>query len=416
MLKTPEGTKSKKQIIEDIYSSQDIQAPIKPGKLGVKWLIYVLLCSFLGGFVAGFVYFNYFTFLDIEKLGLSSDLAATSTATQKTPDLNFLLKENTNQEIKLLAELKQPLVGFYKARPAASGVFESLYLEKDFLGSGVVITSDGWVLTHKTVLNGGNAGIAAVTANRKVFTPEKYVEDKFSGLVLVHLPTTGLSPVKFTSTDLMPASSLLAFRYAVAAGGGEVIKTDLQKISYHDQSKGEDFLLATDLIDRYYKINQEVASSFNGAPLLNEQNEVAGLLFASGKDYINLAVPSYYLKSAVDKFLSDSQKVARAGLGVRYLDLSEVFGLSDKIVEGRNKGAVLLGDAKNNILAVTKGSAAEKAGLKAGDIILKVNNEDVDELNSLTKLLQSYSPNQEINLTVFRKGEEIQVKVVLGSL
>ncbi|PIT90651.1 MAG: protease Do, partial [Candidatus Komeilibacteria bacterium CG10_big_fil_rev_8_21_14_0_10_41_13] len=56
------------------------------------------------------------------------------------------------------------------------------------------------------------------------------------------------------------------------------------------------------------------------------------------------------------------------------------------------------------------------AGLKAGDIILKVNNEDVDERNSLTKLVQDYAPGQEVTLTILRSGQQVEVKVSLGEL
>jgi len=329
--------------------------------------------------------------------------------------LNFLLQENNSQEIKFLAELRQPLVGFYKKR-TGSGVLDSLYLEKDFLGSGVAITSDGWILTHQAVVK-DLSGIVAITADKKVLTPTKILTDKFSGLVFVQLPANNLTPVKFAdSSALKPATTLLAARYLPTQNEAEVSRVSLQKISYHDQSSGENFLLLTDALDRYFKINQELASGYNGSALVNDQNEVSGLLFASGKDYINLAVPAYYLKNTVDKFLGNGQKIARGSFGAHYLDLSEVVGLSETISEGRTKGAVILGDAKREILAITPNSPAEKAGLKAGDIVLQVNSEDVNELNSLTRLLQNYSAGQEVTLTVFSKGKEKELKVTLGTL
>jgi len=416
MSKVFETTKNKKKVMEDIYRSQDIEQPLVENNFGLKWLIFILLISFAGGFLAGFVYFNYFTFSET-RIFNNNVQTATSTGADRNQvlDLNFLLKEDTAQEIKFLAELRQPLVGFYKKR-SGGVVLDSLYLEKDFLGSGVAITSDGWILTHQSVLKNLD-GVVAMTADKKILTPTKILIDKFSGLVFAQLPVNNLTPVKFAdSNNLKPAAVLLASRYLPLQNGVEAVRVALQKTSYHDQASGEDFLLLTDVIDNYFKISEELETSYNGSPLLNDQNEVAGLLFIAGKDYVNLAMPAYYLQSAVDKFLSNNQKIARGSFGAHYLDLSETVGLSAAITEGRIKGAVIMGDAKREILAITPGSAADKAGLKAGDIILQVNGEDVNELNSLTRLLQNYSAGQEITLKVFSKGKEKELKVTLGNL
>lgn len=416
MSKMFETVKDKKKVIEDIYRSQEVERPTIENGFTLKSLIFVLLSSFAGGFLAGFIYYNYFT---DPAFTLLKDNTQTATSTNvdknKVLDLNFLLQENSSQEIKFLAELRQPLVGFYKKR-TGNGVLDSLYLEKDFLGSGVAITSDGWILTHQAVIKDLN-GIIAVTADKKVLTPVKILIDKFSGLVFVQLPANNLTPVKFADpNNLRPASVLLASRYLPLQNGVEISKATLQKMFYHDQSSGENFLLLTDAIESYFKIAGELESGYNGSPLLTEKNEVAGLLFLAGKNYVNLAVPANYLKNTVDKFLGNGQKIARGFFGAHYLDLSEVIGLSETISEGRTKGAVILGDAKREILAVTPNSPAEKAGLKAGDIVLQVNNEDVNELNSLTKLLQNYSTGQEVTLKVFSKGKEKELKVILGTL
>ena len=101
---------------------------------------------------------------------------------------------------------------------------------------------------------------------------------------------------------------------------------------------------------------------------------------------------------------------------MNYLDLTESLGLSNDVTENRLKGAVLIGDAKRNIMAVAENSPAAKAGLKAGDIILKINNEEINERNSLTKLIQDYTPGKEIILTISREGKEQEVKVILEEL
>ncbi|HLC63783.1 MAG TPA: PDZ domain-containing protein, partial [Patescibacteria group bacterium] len=239
----------------------------------------------------------------------------------------------------------------------------------------------------------------------------------FSGAVLVKIAKDNLSPVKFAEVNnLSPTNVLLAARYSVQNHGSDIVKTSLQKFAYHDQAKAEDFLLATEKIDHYLKAANEFKLTYNGAALINENNEVVGLMFDSGRNLIDLALPAYYLKSAINNFLVNSQEIIRSSLGVYYIDLAEAIGLSHEVSEGRTKGAVLLGSSVKNVLAVEPGSAAAEAGLEAGDIVIKVNGEEVDEKNSLTKLIQDYTPGQEISLTIVRAGEEMEIKLILGEI
>jgi len=395
--------------IEEIYK-QDFQAPLKISKSSgsLKTAILVIFFSVIGGFLGGVASNGY----------VSQDLTAiTQINTNNTPeviDLEFLLSKEDQEYSKVLSQLRSQVVGFYKKRTSEE-ILGSLYLEKDFLGSGVIVTSDGWLLTHKQVV--GNEDYVIITADKKALEPLKEVVDPLTNLVLVQVSASDLAPVKFADLNYLQVTNpILAVRYSAQNHGSDIIKTSVQRFSYHDQVKANDFLLSTEKIDHYLKITNDFDLVYNGGILFNGNNEVVGLMFESGRAEIRLAIPGYYLKSAVSNFLSSSAEVIRSQLGVNYLDLSESLGLAENITEGRVKGAVLLGNLDLNILAVAEGSPAAEAGLKAGDIIIKVNNEEVDEKNSLTKLIQDYTPGQELTLTFIRAGEEQEVKVVLGEM
>jgi serine protease Do len=279
----------------------------------------------------------------------------------------------------------------------------------------VVVTSDGWLLTHKQVVD--NQDFVVITADKKVLEPLKKVIDPLTNVVLVQISAKDLSPTKFDDLNYFePTSPLLVVRYSLQNHGSDIIKTSIQRFAYHDQVKGSDFLLSTEKIDHYLKIANDLELVYNGSILFNDKSEVSGLLFESGRDRIRLAVPSYYLKSGVNNFLTSANEVIRCNFGVHYLDLSESVGLAEAVSEGRNKGAVLLGSVDSKIMAVAEDSPAASSGFKAGDIILKVNNEEVDEKNSLTKLIQDYTPGQELTLTVLRDKQTMEIKVVLGEL
>lgn len=386
--------------------------------LTFKLFILILLTSLAGGLLAGFISDNLSAIYGNNIIfNQNQNAEPDSNINQKSQilDLNFLVQEQDNAYSDVLSKVRAQVIGFYKAKPTG-GILDSLYLEKDFLGSGVVATSDGWLLTHQAVL-GKTEGVVAVTSDKTIYQIQKKILDPFSGLVLIKIQATGLSPVKFADLSEMPGTeALIVARYSIQNHGSDLIKDYIRKFGYHDQSKGSDFLLSTERVERYLKMSASLDSIYNGAAVINNKNEIVGLLFDSGRDTIDLGVPAFYLKSAVSNFLSTSDKILRSSIGLNYLDLTESLGLSNNVTEGKVKGAVLIGDAKRSITAVAENSPAAKAGLKAGDVILKVNSEDINERNSLTKLIQDYTPGKEITLTISRAGKEQEIKVTLGEL
>ena len=80
------------------------------------------------------------------------------------------------------------------------------------------------------------------------------------------------------------------------------------------------------------------------------------------------------------------------------------------------KGALVIGDSSQGQPAVVSDSPADKAGLKEGDVILKVSSETVGEGKSLSRALNSFQPNEEVTLKILRDGKEEEVKVTLGEM
>lgn len=399
------------ETIKEIYQ-QEIQAPPRFGRFNeLRVIFFCLIISFLSGFLAALLKDN----LIGQPASVGTTINVKSGNKAEILDLNFLLSKEDQSYNKVLNQLRSQTVGFYKKRAVTEDILNSLYLEKDFLGSGIVITSDGWLLTHQQVID--KQEVVIITADKKVYELLKKVTDPFSNTVLVQISAKDLAPVKFADLDYSQVTDpLLTVRYSTQNHGSDIVKTSIQRFSYHDQVKPSDFILSTERIDHYLKIANDFDLIYNGAALFNDKSEVVGLMFVSGRDKIRLAVPGYYLNSAVSNFLASSSEVMRANLGVNYLDLSESLGLSAKVTEGRVKGAVLLGSKELNLLAVKPGSPAETAGLKAGDIVLKVNDEEINDKNSLTRLVQDYTPGQELKLNIIRAGKEMEIKAVVGEM
>jgi len=400
-----------KGVIEEIYKQPFVKPAEVKGITGGKVLIGALVLSTLAGFLAGLIedaWFNdYFN---------NTSIQPNNNVKVAVPDLNSFIKKEEDQDYRqVLNQLQNQLLGIYRKKTEAD-VFSSLYLEKDFLGNALAVTSDGWLLTQASLVKDGNFVI--IDARQKVLEPLKTVVDPLANVALVKVGLEGLSPARFADFNTLEAGqAILAARYIGAAKGFSLARTSLENVVYQEKTSGKDFLLSTEKAEHYLKLSRGLASGFKSAPIFNARAEVVGLLDGADKSgEVSLGIMSVYLNSAIDNFLASSNQIIRPLLGVRYLDLSSALGLAEQVSEGQKQGAVLFGDAENKINAVAPGSPAEKAGLKAGDIILKINQEIINERNTLTKLIQDYSPGQEITLTVFKKGETSEVKAVLGEL
>ena len=111
------------------------------------------------------------------------------------------------------------------------------------------------------------------------------------------------------------------------------------------------------------------------------------------------------MKSAVQK-----EEISRSYLGVNFIDLESAPNLSIE----QKQGALISGDSSRR--AVIANSPAQKAGLQTGDIIIKVENEEVSRSRTLPELIQDYDSGVSVNLTVLRNGKELGISVALEKL
>jgi S1-C subfamily serine protease len=149
----------------------------------------------------------------------------------------------------------------------------------------------------------------------------------------------------------------------------------------------------------------------SGGPLLNLKGEVIGINTAMVQDAQSIAfsIPINKAKRDIEQ-IREAGKISYAYLGVRYILITEKVKADNSLTV--DYGALILrgGDGE---AAVLPGSAAEKAGLKEGDVILEFNGEKVTSENNLTKLIQEYDPLEKVSLKILRAGEEKIIQVTL---
>lgn len=276
-------------------------------------------------------------------------------------------------------------------------------------GSGFIVSKDGLILTNKHVVSEKNAEYAVFTNDGK----------KYTAKVLATHPTLDIALIKINATDLSVAilgnsDNLKLGQTAIAIGNalGEFRNTvSVGVISGLSRNITASSGGTSEVLQNVIQTDAAINPGNSGGPLINSRGEVIGINVAmvSGAQNIGFAVPINAAKKSIES-VSLSGKIKVAFLGVRYVMLNDE--LSKKYKVEKDYGALIKGDGEN--FAVEIDSPAERAGLKEGDIILEIDGQKLGDDKSLAYVISQKNSQDKVNLKILRKGEEINIEVILG--
>lgn len=269
-------------------------------------------------------------------------------------------------------------------------------------GSGVIVTSDGYIATCAHVVEEANT--IQVTLNDETSYPATLVgTDAKNDIAIIKIEAEGLVPAQIGNSDAIvigedaivignPMGELIG---TVTAG---IISTTKRTITVEGN---EMQLIQTDAA---------VNSGNSGGGLFNANGELIGIVNAkvssSGVEGLGFAIPVNSVSKQIGDLLSFGYVTGRAYLGVYTQNVT-------MRQDGGNWG-YSTGRKCVQIVDVIKGSAAEKAGLQTGDIILKVNDKEIGTNTELSDLIAGYNAGDKATMTIQRSGEQIEVEVVFG--
>jgi len=282
-------------------------------------------------------------------------------------------------------------------------------------GSGFIITSDGLIVTNKHVVSDKNATYTVFTYDWKSYPAEVLARDSVSDFAVVKIKASGLHVVELGDSDQLQVgqrvvaigNALGQFQNTVTSG---VISAKERQIDAGSAVGG-----GSEHLEGLLQTDTAINEGNSGGPLINLKGEVVGIntaVAAKGQaEGIGFALPMNSIKNSIAQ-VTKSGKIVRAYLGVRYIALTKE--IADQNDYGVSTGAVLVGNPQNP--AVVKGSPAAKAGLKADDVITKINGEQVTEQKSLTRILNQYNVGDVIEIVIVREKKEMTVSVTLEEL
>ena len=285
-------------------------------------------------------------------------------------------------------------------------------LQKVGAGSGFIVSKDGIVVTNKHVVIDKTAQYSAYTNDGKKFSAKVLAIDPVQDVAVIKIDANQeFTPVNFgDSSSLQIGQSVIVignalgqFQNTVSVG---VVSGLGRTISASDQ--GGSF---SEILEGIIQTDAAINAGNSGGPLLDLNGHVIGIntAMAEGGQNIGFAIPINIAKRAIQQVL-ENNKITYPFLGVRYVIINEDVKQQYKL--SVDQGAFIIGG--NSSPAVTKGAAADKAGVKEKDIILEINGEKITQNNSLSKIIMKYNPKDEISLKILRDSKEIMLKVVLG--
>jgi len=278
--------------------------------------------------------------------------------------------------------------------------------EESGIGTGFVVSTDGLILTNKHVVS-QNADYVAIIKNSdgtdKKYDVSEIHKDSFNDLAILQVDASGLVPVELGDSDhikvgqkvIAIGNALGRFENTVTVG---VVSGLGRGVAPIDPATG-----VAERLDDLIQTDAAINPGNSGGPLLNSAGQAIGINTAvASAENIGFAIKINIVKQLISDFNTSGGKISRPLLGVRYTHISKDTALLNDVPEGEL------------VREVVSGSAADRAGVKVGDILTQFDGQKLTEEDALSKLIRGKKVGDEVKLKVFRDGQTLDLSSKLG--
>lgn len=296
-----------------------------------------------------------------------------------------------NVEHKTKPQQSSPLEDFFRGTPQNQRGTQPPQVERG-VGSGVIVSADGTILTNNHVIDGATK-IRIEMNDKRVFEAKVVGTDQPTDLAVLKIEAQDLPFLTLGDSDKVRVGDII-LAIGNPLGIGQTVTAGI--IS----AKGRRTGLSDGSFEDFLQIDAPINRGNSGGALIALNGELIGInsqiLSPSGGNIgIGFSIPSNMAKSVMEQLIKDG-KVHRGQLGVVIQNITEDLAKNLELQD--NKG-VIVGSVKPE-------SAADKAGVKRGDVITAINGEKVEDGNALRNKVAATAPGTEIVLTVLRDGKE----------
>ena len=270
-------------------------------------------------------------------------------------------------------------------------------------GSGVIISSDGYILTCDHVVTG--ASNITVTIGDQDYAATIVGEDSTSDVAVIKIDATGLTPATIGDSDsLAVGENVLAVGNPLGELGGTVTSGIVSALNRSVTIQGTNSTNTMSLI----QMDASVSPGNSGGGLFDMNGELIGIVNAksssSDAEGLGFAIPINDAIKVAQDLLENGYVTGRPYMGITYIAVTDAQTAAQL---GVNAYGVYVVD-------VVQGGPADKAGLKAGDRIVSVDGSEVAQKDDLGTIIQNHSAGDTLSITVARDGQMQTVSLTLG--
>ncbi len=270
------------------------------------------------------------------------------------------------------------------------------------LGSGVIVTSDGTILTNNHVIDGAS-DIKVQLSDKREFKAKLVGADPKTDIAVLKIEASGLPTLPLGDSSQLNVGDLI-FAIGDPFGIGETATMGIVSATGRGQLGIEDY-------ENFIQTDAAINPGNSGGAMIDIHGNLVGINTAilshgsGGNEGVGFAIPMSMAKPVMDQILAHG-KVVRGYLGVHIQDLTPEIA---KAFNYNMSGGALIGDVSPN-------TPASKAGLQKGDVIVKLNGQAVSDYTDLRLRISQMAPGTDVKLEIWRDGKTQDYTVALGEL
>ena len=282
--------------------------------------------------------------------------------------------------------------------------------EDQDIGTGFVISKEGLIITNKHVVSDKTSSYKVITNDNQEYEVQEISRDPSNDLAILKIdPSTssgqGLKPVELgTSENLKVGQFVIAIGTALGEFRSTVTTGIISGIG-RGITAGSAFQGYVERLDNVIQTDAAINPGNSGGPLLNSAGQVIGVnvAVAAGAENIGFAIPIDVVKTAIDNFKQTGNFASKPFLGIEYSMITEEAAILNSVPQGAY------------VANVITGSPAEKAGIVAGDIVTKLDGEELKNAEGgLAEVISKKKAGQSVEIEIWRDGETLKISAILS--
>ena len=361
-------------------------------------------------------------------LGGASNNTSTSSDGQSIVQQKTILKNDSNVISSIASSVGKSVVSVNVTSQTTSALtnpyaylfgYGSGSRTQESAGTGIVLTADGLIITNRHVVPAGTTSVSITLSDGTVLDDVKVVgrTGENDSLDIAFLQVGNKKGETLIPATLGDSSTMNVGDTVVAIGNtlGQFQNTVTSGIisGYGRSIQASDGSSSVESLDDLFQTDAAINEGNSGGPLVNLAGEVIGIntAIASDSQNVGFAIPINNVIGLI-KSVKDTGKLTRPYMGVRYAMLTDDMAKEYDLKVSRG---AFIPEGTSRDSSIIAGGPAEKAGVKEGDVITKIDGVSIGERSSIASILGKYQPGDTIELTIVRGGDTITLKLKLGT-